>query len=71
LQGRQAANKYWEQVHYLEKPAVGEAVLRQDRSTARRIRLAGSQVIKTLDQFLVIFAHGSMFSKPPGYRLHQ
>jgi len=48
---KQAANKHWAHVHYLEKLADGEAALRRDRSTARRIRLARFPVVKTLDQF--------------------
>ena len=47
----QAATKHWSHAGYLEKLADGEAALRRDRSTQRRIRLAGLPVIKTLDQF--------------------
>ncbi len=47
----QAAKKHWAHVDYLEKLADGEAALRRDRSTQRRIRLARFPVIKTLDQF--------------------
>jgi len=48
---KQAANKHWAHMHYLEKLADGEAALRRDRSTARKIRLARFPVVKTLDQF--------------------
>lgn len=47
----QAAKKQWPHLDYLEKLADGEASLRRDRSTERRIRLARFPVIKTLDQF--------------------
>lgn len=47
----QASQKNWSHVNYLEKLADGEAALRRDRSTQRRIRLARFPVIKTLDQF--------------------
>ncbi len=47
----QASQKHWSHVSYLEKLADGEAALRRDRSTQRRIRMARLPVIKTLDQF--------------------
>jgi len=47
----QASQKNWSHVNYLEKLADGEAALRRDRSTQRRIRVARFPVIKTLDQF--------------------
>ncbi|MBU1495192.1 MAG: IS21-like element helper ATPase IstB [Actinobacteria bacterium] len=47
----QASQKHWSHVNYLEKLADGEAALRRDRSTQRRIRMARLPVIKTLDQF--------------------
>ncbi|MBW6499406.1 MAG: IS21-like element helper ATPase IstB [Bacteroidales bacterium] len=47
----QASQKHWSHVNYLEKLADGEAALRRDRSTQRRIRVARFPVIKTLDQF--------------------
>ncbi|MFZ0448261.1 MAG: IS21-like element helper ATPase IstB [Desulfatiglandaceae bacterium] len=47
----QAAKKHWSHLDYLEKLADGEAAMRRDRSTVRRIRLARFPVIKTLDQF--------------------
>lgn len=45
----QASKKHWSHVSYLEKLADGEAALRRDRSTQRRIRMARFPVIKTLD----------------------
>ena len=48
---RQASQKHWSHLDYLEKLAEGEAALRQDRSIQRRIRLARFPVVKTLDQF--------------------
>jgi DNA replication protein DnaC len=48
---QQAAADGWSHEDYLEKLADGEAALRKDRSTQRRIRLACLPVIKTLDQF--------------------
>lgn len=48
---RQASKKQWLHLDYLEKLADGEAALRKDRATQRRIQLARFPVIKTLDQF--------------------
>jgi DNA replication protein DnaC len=48
---RQASQKHWSHLDYLEKLADGEAALRRDRSIQRRIRLARFPVIKTLDQY--------------------
>jgi len=48
---QQAAKKQWSHLDYLEKLVDGEAAMRRDRSTERRIRLARFPVIKTLDQF--------------------
>ncbi len=48
---KQAVKNSWSHEDYLEKLADGEAALRKDRSTQRRIRLARFPVIKTLDQF--------------------
>ncbi len=48
---KQATKNSWSHEDYLEKLADGEAALRKDRSTQRRIRLARFPVIKTLDQF--------------------
>ena len=48
---QQAAADGWSHEDYLEKLVDGEAALRKDRSTQRRIRLACLPVIKTLDQF--------------------
>ena len=47
----QAAHKQWSHLDYLGHLIEGEARLRQDRATQRRIRLARFPVIKTLDQF--------------------
>jgi len=47
----QASQKQWSHLDYFEKLADGEAALRRDRSTQRRIRQASFPVIKTLDQF--------------------
>jgi len=48
---QQATADGWSHEDYLEKLADGEAALRKDRSTQRRVRLACLPVIKTLDQF--------------------
>ena len=48
---KQAALKQWSHLDYLGRLVEGEARLRQDRATARRIRQARFPVIKTLDQF--------------------
>lgn len=48
---QQATADSWSHEDYLEKLADGEAALRKDRSTQRRVRLACLPVIKTLDQF--------------------
>lgn len=48
---RQASKKQWLHLDYLEKLADGEAALRKDRATQRRIQMARFPVIKTLDQF--------------------
>jgi DNA replication protein DnaC len=47
----QAAHKQWSHLDYLGHLVEGEALLRHDRATQRRIRLARFPVIKTLDQF--------------------
>jgi DNA replication protein DnaC len=47
----QAAHKQWSHLDYLGHLVEGEALLRQDRATQRRIQLARFPVIKTLDQF--------------------
>jgi DNA replication protein DnaC len=47
----QAAHKHWPHLDYLGRLVEGEALLRQDRATQRRIRLARFPVIKTLEQF--------------------
>jgi DNA replication protein DnaC len=51
LLAQQALTDSWSHEDYLEKLADGEAGLRKDRSTQRRIRLACLPVVKTLDQF--------------------
>lgn len=48
---KQAAQKTWSHVHYLAQLIEGEASLRMDRATHRRIRTARFPVIKTLEQF--------------------
>lgn len=48
---RQASKKQWSHLDYLENLADGEAMLRKDRATLRRIQMARFPVIKTLDQF--------------------
>jgi DNA replication protein DnaC len=46
-----AAHKQWSHLDYLGQLVEGEALLRQDRATKNRIRLARFPVLKTLDQF--------------------
>ena len=48
---QQAAHKQWSHLDYLGQLVEGEALLRQDRATQRRIRLARFPVLKTVDQF--------------------
>ena len=48
---KQAAMNNWSHEDYLEKLADGEAALRKDRSTQRRINQARFPVVKTLDAF--------------------
>jgi DNA replication protein DnaC len=48
---KQAAPKQWPPLDYLGHLVEGEALLRQDRATKNRIRLARFPVLKTLDQF--------------------
>ena len=48
---KQAAKNNWSHEDYLEKLADGEAALRKDRSTQRRISQARFPVVKTLDAF--------------------
>jgi DNA replication protein DnaC len=48
---QQAAHKQWSHLDYLGQLVEGEALLRQDRATKNRIRLARFPVLKTLDQF--------------------
>jgi DNA replication protein DnaC len=47
----QAAQKMWPPVDYLARLVEGEAALRRDRATKRRMQLARFPVIKTLEQF--------------------
>lgn len=46
-----AANASWTHVHYMAKLVDGEALLRQERATTRRIRLARFPLIKELNPF--------------------
>lgn len=46
---QQAAHQQWAHLDYLGQLVEGEARLRHDRATQRRIRLARFPVIKTLD----------------------
>ena len=48
---QQAAKSNWSHEDYLEKLVDGEAALRKDRSTQRRIKQARFPVIKTMDAF--------------------
>ena len=48
---KQAAEEQWDPIKFLAHLLEGEALLRRERSTQRRIRLARFPVIKTLDQF--------------------
>jgi DNA replication protein DnaC len=48
---RQAALKQWSHLDFLGRLIEGEAHLRQDRATQRRIKQARFPVIKTLEQF--------------------
>jgi DNA replication protein DnaC len=48
---QQAAHKQCSHVEYLGQLVEGEALLRRDRATKNRIRMARFPVIKTLDQF--------------------
>ena len=48
---KQAASKQCSHVEYLSQLVEGEALLRRDRATQNRIRMARFPVMKTLDQF--------------------
>ncbi len=48
---KQAAQKNWSHLDYLNRLTEGEALQRRDRATERRIRAARFPVIKTLDNF--------------------
>ena len=47
----EAANKHWSHLDYLERLIEGEALARQDRAMARRIKAARFPVLKTLEAF--------------------
>jgi DNA replication protein DnaC len=47
----QAAHKQWSHLAYLGHLVEGEALLRHDRATKNRLRLARFPVLKTLEQF--------------------
>jgi DNA replication protein DnaC len=47
----QAAHQQWSHLDYLGQLVEGEALLRHDRATKNRIRLARFPVLKTLEQF--------------------
>jgi DNA replication protein DnaC len=47
----QAANEQWSHIQFLTRLMEGEAGLRRDRATQRRVRLAHFSVIKTMDHF--------------------
>lgn len=46
-----ASQNHWDHIEYLAKLVEGEADLRRDRSTQRRIKIARFPVIKTLEDF--------------------
>ena len=48
---KEAVEKNWTQLDFLSRLAEGEALLRKDRATQRRIQAARFPVIKTLEQF--------------------
>lgn len=48
---KEAAQHGWSPIEYLARLIEGEAHLREDRRTQRRIRLARFPVLKTLEQF--------------------
>lgn len=48
---KQGAEQQWDFTEFLAQLADGEALLRRERATQRRIRLARFPVIKTLDSF--------------------
>ena len=48
---QQAAHQQWDPLKFLAHLVDGEVLVRRERSTQRRIRLARFPVIKTLDQF--------------------
>jgi DNA replication protein DnaC len=50
-EAQMAAEKHFSHVEYLARLVEGEAALRQDRSIARRIKMARFPVLKALDEF--------------------
>ncbi len=51
IMAKQAAGEQWDYIEFLSRLMDGEALLRRERSTQRRVRLARFPIIKTLDQF--------------------
>jgi len=47
----EAADKHWSHLDYLDRLIEGEALARQDRAMARRIKAARFPVLKTLEAF--------------------
>ena len=47
----EAASKHWSHLDYLDRLIEGEALARQDRALARRIKAARFPVLKTLEAF--------------------
>jgi DNA replication protein DnaC len=47
----EAASKHWSHLDYLDRLIEGEALARQDRAMARRIKAARFPVLKTLEAF--------------------
>lgn len=50
-EAKAAAEKHFSHVDYLARLVEGEAALRQDRSIARRIKIARFPVLKAMDEF--------------------
>ncbi len=48
---QEAASQKWDHIEFLRRMAEGEANVRKDRSTERRIKDARFPVVKTLEQF--------------------
>ena len=49
---KEAAQKSWDYLNYLETLLEGEALLRKDKNVQRRIHAARFPMLKTLDEFL-------------------